>query len=126
MSAAESSPLRLRNVSANDDSGLRTVAQLHMELLGFGPMSGLGETFVREICYRNHVRSDLLWLTVAEVDGKVAGLVAATPYSSTFHRHGLRHYFFSHGVANVCRRGRRAQEAGRLVSGTEGTRVASR
>ena len=95
MSAVESSSLRLRDVAANDDSGLSTVAELHMELLGFGPMSGLGETFVREICYRNHVQSDLLWLAVAEVDGKVAGLVAATPYSSTFHRHGLRHYFFS-------------------------------
>ncbi|MEO1245989.1 MAG: class I SAM-dependent methyltransferase [Pseudomonadota bacterium] len=82
--------LRLRNVSANDDEGLKAVSAMHMELLGFGPMAGLGRTFVQEVCYRNHMRSDLLWVTLAEVNGEVAGLVATTPYSSTFHRKGLK------------------------------------
>lgn len=87
--------LSLRSVAADDSGDMRRVEELHMELLGFGPMAGLGGDFVREICYRNHMQSGLLWVTLAEIDGELAGLVAITPYSASFHREGLSHHFLS-------------------------------
>jgi SAM-dependent methyltransferase/ribosomal protein S18 acetylase RimI-like enzyme len=87
--------LELSAVDPADDEALGKITELHMELLGFGPMAGLGGGFVREICYRNHMESGLLWVSLAHIDGKLAGLVAVTPYSATFHRQGLHKHFFS-------------------------------
>lgn len=85
---------RLRAISPEDDAGLATVARLHMELLGFGPLAGLGEYAVREIGYRVNMADDgLLKVALYEVDGQPAGFVAYTHHSISFHRSSLRRHW---------------------------------
>jgi ribosomal protein S18 acetylase RimI-like enzyme len=70
------------------------VADLHIELLGFGPMAGLGRRFVRDACYINNMRDGQLKVAVYEVDGVVGGFVAYTAQSISFHRTSLRKHWF--------------------------------
>jgi ribosomal protein S18 acetylase RimI-like enzyme len=53
-------------------------------------MAGLGESFLREICYTDLIRDQLLRAAIYEVDGRPAGLIAYTDRSITFHRQALR------------------------------------
>jgi len=82
--------VRLLEIAADDRAGLEAIAELHMELLDYGPMAGLGRNFVREVCYRAHMEEGVLRVALAEVDGVPAGFIATTPYSLSFHRSGLR------------------------------------
>ncbi len=82
--------LELGEVLPSDAAGLEAIAELHMELLDYGPMAGLGARFVREVCYRAHMDEGVLRVMLARVDGVPAGFVAVTPYSLSFHRSGLR------------------------------------
>ena len=82
--------LELSDVLPSDAAGLDAVAGLHMELLDYGPMAGLGRRFVREVCYRAHMDEGVLRVLLARVGGTPAGFVAITPYSLSFHRSGLR------------------------------------
>ena len=84
--------LELTEILPSDTKGLDVVADLHMELLGFGPMAGLGQRFVREVCYRAHMDEGVLRVMLARVDGVPAGFVAVTPFSLSFHRSGLRQH----------------------------------
>lgn len=84
--------LALTEVLPSDAAGLDAVAALHMELLDYGPMAGLGERFVREVCYRAHMDEGVLRVMLARFDGIPAGFVAVTPYSLSFHRSGLRQH----------------------------------
>ncbi|HEU4530372.1 MAG TPA: methyltransferase [Steroidobacteraceae bacterium] len=84
--------LELTEILATDDAGLEAIAQLHMELLDYGPMAGLGGRFVREVCYRAHMQEGVLRVMLARVDGEPAGFVAVTPYSLNFHRSGLKQH----------------------------------
>lgn len=88
----------VREADAGDDRDLDLIASLHMELLGYGPMAGLGRRFVRQICYGIHMRDELLRVVIATVDGQPAGIVAYTPFSATFHRGGLRGHFLEAGL----------------------------
>ncbi|HSD74323.1 MAG TPA: methyltransferase domain-containing protein [Steroidobacteraceae bacterium] len=87
-----SQSLGLTEVLPGDAASLDAVAQLHMELLGFGPMAGLGTRFVREVCYRAHMDEGVLRVMLARVGEVPAGFVAVTPYSLSFHRSGLRQH----------------------------------
>jgi SAM-dependent methyltransferase/ribosomal protein S18 acetylase RimI-like enzyme len=84
---------RVRAVARNDANGIAEVARLHMALLGFGPLAGLGEFFIREIGYRVNLADGLLQLALYEVDGRAAGFVAYTQRSITFHRSALRRHW---------------------------------
>jgi len=85
--------LQLHAVLPGDEQGLDRVADLHMELLDFGPMAGLGRRFIRNVAYAIQVRDGLLHLLLCEVDGRPAGFVAYTNRSITFHRESLRKHF---------------------------------
>lgn len=87
-----------REIRPQDSAGLAMVASMHMELLGFGPMAGLGERFIREICYRTHMQDECLRVVVATVDGRPAGFVAYTPFSASFHRNGLSRHLVRVGL----------------------------
>lgn len=87
----------LREIGANDKDDMKTVSSLHMELLGFGPMAGLGERFIREICYVKPVQDGLMRLALYEIDGKAAGFVAYTDKSISFHRHALKDHWIYAG-----------------------------
>lgn len=91
----------LREIDPADDAGLQKIAELHMELLGYGPMAGLGGEFVREVCYRAHMHEGVLRVVLAEVDGAPAGFIAITPYSLSFHRSGLRRHALLAGWETV-------------------------
>jgi SAM-dependent methyltransferase/ribosomal protein S18 acetylase RimI-like enzyme len=88
----------LREIDADDARGLDCIADLHMELLDYGPMAGLGWRFVRDICYATHMGDDLLRVALVTVEGEPAGFVAYTPYSISFHRAGLRRYWLRAGL----------------------------
>jgi ribosomal protein S18 acetylase RimI-like enzyme len=79
----------LREFSARDDRELQAVAALHMELLAFGPMAGLGELFIREVCYRMLMAEGQLRVVLYEVDGEPAGFAAYTDHAFGFHRSAL-------------------------------------
>jgi len=89
------SPLehRLRTIKPGDQEDLATIAQLHMALLHFGPMSGLGKLFVREICYGVHLQDGLLRVGLYEINERPVGFVAYTSRSITFHRKALRSHW---------------------------------
>jgi len=88
----------LREIAPGDQHGLDAVADLHMELLDYGPMAALGRQFVRDICYAAHMREDLLKVALATVDGEAAGFIAYTPFSIGFHRGGLAKHWFQAGM----------------------------
>jgi SAM-dependent methyltransferase/ribosomal protein S18 acetylase RimI-like enzyme len=87
----------LREIDPRDRQGLEQIAGLHMELLDYGPMAGLGKRFVREICYQALMQDEMLRVVLAEVDGEPAGFVAYTAHSLSFHRSGLSKHFFRAG-----------------------------
>lgn len=82
-----------------DGEDLRKVSSMHMELLSFGPMAGLGEPFVRKACYGMHMRDGSLRCALYEIGGSPAGFVAYTDRGVSFHRDGLRGHWFYAGVA---------------------------
>jgi len=86
----------LHEVKADDKARLDAIADLHMELLDYGPMAGLGWRFVRDVCYAAHMRENLLKVDLVTVDDEPAGFIAYTPYSIGFHREGLgKHWFLA-------------------------------
>lgn len=81
--------VQIENVASADEDGLHAVSDLHMELLDFGPLAGLGPRFIREIGYRLHIDDDLLQVALCRVDGEPAGFVSYTARSISFHRQSL-------------------------------------
>ena len=77
---------RIREISYKNQEDMDTVADLHIELLNFGPMAGLGRRFVRDACYVNNMLDDQLKVAIYEIDDKPAGFVAYTDRSISFHR----------------------------------------
>jgi ribosomal protein S18 acetylase RimI-like enzyme len=90
--------VRLLEVAPTDAASLDAVSDLHMELLGFGPMAGLGWRFVRDVCYATHVEDGMLRVALATVDGAPAGFVAYTSHSISFHRSGLKKHWLRAGT----------------------------
>lgn len=93
---------QLREIDPKNQQDIATIAQLHMDLLNFGPMAGLGELFIREMCYAVPLKDGLIRVTLYEVEGQPAGFVAHTCRSITFHRSLLRvHWAYACGVLAV-------------------------
>ena len=88
---------RLVEVSADDEEQLQIVAELHMEMLDFGPMAGLGLRFIRDVGYKLHMRDDLLRVALCYAGDEPAGFVSYTSQSMSFHRQSL-----SQHLLNVC------------------------
>lgn len=82
----------IREVRADNDRELDAVAALHMELLSFGPMAGLGELFIREVCYRMLMAEGQLRVVLYEVDGQPVGFAAYTAHTFGFHRSALHRH----------------------------------
>jgi len=80
----------IRVIQSDSDHDLQAVARMHMDLLHFGPMAGLGESFVREVCYRALMRAEVLTVAILEIGGQPGGFVAYTANSYDFHRLGMR------------------------------------
>lgn len=86
---------RIREVGIHDRKEIAEVARLHMQLLPFGPMSGLGETFVREIGYAAPVRDGRLRIAVCEVDHEIAGYIAFTEKALEYQTKTIRDHWGS-------------------------------
>ena len=84
----------LREISCNDSESMNTVADLHIELLGFGPMAALGRRFIRDACYANNMMGGQLKVALYEIDGEPAGFIAYTDRSISFHRTSLKAHWF--------------------------------
>lgn len=89
--------IRIREVDAADEAGLRAVSRLHEALLDFGPLAALGADFLRVVAYRAPVRDGLLRLAVVESDGDAVGFVAWTADSARFHAEALRRHILLAG-----------------------------
>ncbi len=95
--SARERQVELRGVVTADGLALRSVARLHMELLDYGPMAGLGELFIREAIYRPHIDDGALRAVLYRVDGEDVGFVAFTDHSTCFHRGVLRQHWLRAG-----------------------------
>lgn len=80
----------LTEISYQDSQALDHVAEMHMELLEFGPMAGLGMRFVREVCYRGLLKTRFFRVVIYSVNGEPAGFMAFTNKSKRFHEVGLK------------------------------------
>jgi len=87
----------LREISADCAADLAKISALHIELLSFGPIAGLGERFIREVGYGVHMRDGTLRVALCEVQGEPAGFIAYTDRSVGFHRKSLRDHFIRAG-----------------------------
>ena len=82
--------IEITKVDAADRKGLQAIADLHSELMAFGPMAALGNSFIRDVCYRAQIQGGFLRTALCRVDGRPAGFVAYTAHSISFHRAFLR------------------------------------
>lgn len=83
----------LRVIDPGDERGIAAITDLHLRLLSWGPMAGLGRLFLRKFCYTLLVRDGLMEAALFEVNGVPAGFVAYTTRSLTFHREAIRRHF---------------------------------
>lgn len=81
---------RIRQVNAADAVGIDFTTELHMDLLGFGPMARFGDRVIRETIYVSALQDGLLEVAVAEVDGRPAGFIAYTLKLHDFHSRLIR------------------------------------
>jgi ribosomal protein S18 acetylase RimI-like enzyme len=88
----------LREIGS-DGPDLKKVSAMHMDLLGFGPMAGLGEPFIRKACYAMHMRDGSLHTALYEVNGDPAGFIAYTDRGISFHREGLSKHWLYAGLS---------------------------
>jgi len=84
---------RIREITHEDKSEMDAVADLHVELLGFGPMAGLGRRFIKDACYTNNMMGGQLKVAIYEIDGVAGGFVAYTDQSISFHRTSLKKHW---------------------------------
>jgi ribosomal protein S18 acetylase RimI-like enzyme len=99
--AAQAPTVRIRPVAPTDERGLRAVAELHEQLLPFGPLAALGADFLRIVCYRAPLRDGLLKVELAEADGRPAGFVAYTADTERFHSEAVRRHALLAGTQLV-------------------------
>jgi ribosomal protein S18 acetylase RimI-like enzyme len=83
---------RFREIDPAREQDVATITRLHLALLEWGPMAGLGELFLRRFCYTALVRDGLMRAALFEVDGRPAGFVAYTDRSIAFHRDAIRRH----------------------------------
>lgn len=79
----------MRVIGPEDGRSIRAVTDLHLQLLPWGPMAGLGRLFLRRFCYTLLIRDGLMEAALFEVDGEPAGFIAYTTRSLTLHREAL-------------------------------------
>ncbi len=91
--ASRQHELGIRPARWDDAEAMHRVAALHMELLDYGPMAGLGERFIRRAIYEQHLRDGSLRAALYEVAGRAVGFVAYTDQPWTFHRVTLRRHW---------------------------------
>ncbi len=95
--AQRSGRVRIRELAHGDERGLRAVAEIHEQLIDFGPLAALGRDFLRVVGYRMPMRDGLLVVALAEVDGRPAGFAAYTADSAAFHARAIRRHWLLAG-----------------------------
>ena len=99
MSEETSHTHRLSEISYTDVASMNAVAEMHIRLLGFGPMAGLGRRFIKDACYANNMRDGQLNVAIYDIDDNHAGFVAYTDKSASFHRSSLsKHWLRTAGT----------------------------
>jgi ribosomal protein S18 acetylase RimI-like enzyme len=114
----EPAALVIRPVDPRDEGQMRALARLHLELLDFGPMSGLGERFVREVSYAANMRDGALAAALCYGGDEPVGFAAWTLDSAAFHARALRRHALRAGwiiLATLLREPRRLGKLARAV-----------
>lgn len=84
---------QIREIDNNNQQDLKTITNLHLVSLDFGPMAKLGELFLRKVCYTLLIRDGVMKAALYEVDGTPTGFIAYTDKSITFHRSAIRNHW---------------------------------
>lgn len=84
----------IREIDPENESDVRKVSKMHLELLPWGPMSRMGRLFLERFCYTVLINEGLMKAFLYEVDNKPAGFIAYTQCSITFHRTAIKKHFF--------------------------------
>jgi ribosomal protein S18 acetylase RimI-like enzyme len=113
--AAAPAGLSIRPVDVADAGQMQALARLHAELLDFGPMSGLGERFVREVSYAANMRDGTLAAALCYGGEEPVGFVAWTLDSAVFHAQALRRHVLLAGFTIVVTLLREPRRLGKLV-----------
>lgn len=92
LQAMTSTQLQIREIDPANQSHVKSIAKLHLELLHFGPMARLGELFLRCFCYEILIRDGLMKAALYEVNRRPAGFIAYTDRSISFHRMAIRRH----------------------------------
>ncbi len=79
-------------LNPDNSSEVDDVAQMHTELLSWGPVARLGKLFLRRYCYSLLVREGLLKVIVSRVAAKPAGFVAYTTVPGDFLSRAIRRH----------------------------------
>ncbi len=82
----------IRQVDITDTVGIDRTTELHMDLLGFGPMAQFGDRVIRDTIYVSALQDGLLEVAVAEVDDRPAGFIAYTLKPHDFHSLLIRNH----------------------------------
>lgn len=82
----------IRQVDITDIVGIDRTTELHMDLLGFGPMAQFGDRVIRDTIYVSALQDGLLEVAVAEVDDRPAGFIAYTLKPHDFHSLLIRNH----------------------------------
>ncbi len=109
----------LRELDPDRPQDVRAVARMHLDLLSWGPMAGLGLPFLEGYCYRVLVRDGLMNAALAEVDGRPAGFVVYTGRPGGFLSQALRRHPWRAAAAVLASLAARPQaflKLGRAVS----------
>lgn len=94
LKAHEPVDFRIRQVEPGDNKGIDHTTELHMDLLGFGPMAQFGPQVIRETIYVAAINEGLLEVAIAEVNGRPAGFIAYTTDPHRFHSSLIRPHLF--------------------------------
>jgi ribosomal protein S18 acetylase RimI-like enzyme len=108
-----------RELDPRRGQDVRAVARMHLELLSWGPMAGLGLPFLEGYCYRVLVGDGLMQAALAEVDGEPAGFVVYTARPGGFLSQALRRHPWRAAAALLASLAARPQsllKLGRAVS----------
>jgi len=73
----------IREIEPGDATTLERISALHVELLSFGPVAGLGVRVTEAVAYRMPLVEGLLRVAVYESDGQLGGFISFTSDSQS-------------------------------------------
>jgi ribosomal protein S18 acetylase RimI-like enzyme len=84
---------RIIEVDPHNLDQVETIADMHLNLLSWGPLAQLGKLFLVKVCYTLLIKDNLMKAAIYYYDNNPAGFIAYTPYSISFHRTAMKKHW---------------------------------